>query len=98
MFNKKYNLYPKAVIDLEKIYLYGYDNFGHKKSEEYIKNIESSFHHIANNPDCARNCDYIERKLLAWNVGSHVVFFKKKMHGISVIRVLHKSMDYVQHL
>lgn len=98
MPNKNYRLYPKAVEDLESIYLYGYNEFGIKRAESYIKDIEAGFQQIANNPEITRNCDYIRNKLRSWFVGSHVIFFKSKKNGIEIIRVLHKSMDYVRHL
>ncbi len=98
MLNKSYRVYPKAVEDLENIYLYGYNQFGLKRAESYIKDIEAGFQQIANNPEIARNCDYIRNKLRSWFVGSHVIFFKPIKNEIVIIRVLHKSMDYIRHL
>ncbi len=98
MLNKSYRLYPKAIIDLENIFLYGLNEFGLKKVENYIKNMEDAFQNIANNPDCSRKCDHIRSKLMAWNIESHIIFFRKTKTGISVLRILHKSMDYIRHL
>jgi len=98
MLNKSWRLYPKAITDLEDIYLYGLGEFGLEKAESYIKNIEVSFQNVANTPDISRKCDHIRSKLLAWNVESHVIFFKKIKTGIAIIRVLHKSRDYMRHL
>ena len=98
MLNKIYQLYPKAMTDLENIYLYGRSEFGLKKADSYIKNMEIAFQNIANNPDCARQCFHIRNKLMAWNVESHVIFFKKTKKGIVIIRVLHQSMDCTRHL
>lgn len=98
MLNKSWRLYPKAIKDLEDIYSYGLDAFGLEKAESYIKNIEVAFQNIANTPDISRKCDHIRNKLLAWNIESHVVFFKKTTSGIAIIRVLHKSRDYMRHL
>lgn len=98
MLNKSYRLYPKAITDLENIYLYGVSLFGLKKAENYIKSIEDAFQTVANNPDYSRKCDHIRSKLMAWNIESHVIFFKTTKTGIAVIRVLYKSMDYVRHL
>ena len=98
MLNKSWQLYPKAILDPENIYLYGLGEFGLEKTENYIRNIEAAFKNVANTPGISRKCDHIRSKLLAWNVESHVIFFKKTKTGIAIIRVLHKSRDYMRHL
>ncbi|WP_298624245.1 type II toxin-antitoxin system RelE/ParE family toxin [uncultured Legionella sp.] len=98
MTNKTYRLYPKAVEDLESIYLYSTREFGIKRTEDYILAIDSSFQRLADDPLIARKCDYIHPDLRAFNVGSHIIFFKTADYGIAVIRVLHQSMDFKRHL
>ncbi|MBN9231767.1 MAG: type II toxin-antitoxin system RelE/ParE family toxin [Legionella sp.] len=98
MTNKTYRLYPKALEDLESIYLYSTREFGIKKTEDYILAINSSFQHLADDPFISRKCDYIRPYLRAFNVGSHIIFFKTTDYGIAVIRVLHQSMDFNRHL
>ena len=83
---------------LKRFFLYGCSEFGIKKAENYIKDLENEFQHLANNPAMGRNCHYIRNKLRAWNSGSHVIFFKQSKNGISIIRVLHQSMDYLRHI
>jgi toxin ParE1/3/4 len=94
MSNKTYRLYPKAIADLEAIYLYSTREFGIKRTEDYILAIETSFQHLANDPLISRICDSIRQDLRAFNTGSHVIFFKITRYGIAVIRVLHQSMDF----
>ena len=96
--NNNYQLYPKAIDDLEFIYLYSVENFGSKKADNYIKKIESSFQNLAVNPSLARPCEYIFDQLRAINIGSHIAFFKATCNGIVIIRILHQSMDCVRHL
>ena len=98
MTNKTYRLYPKALEDLESIYLYSTREFGIKRTEDYILAINSSFQHLADDPFISRKCDYIRPYLRAFNVGSHIIFFKTTDYGIAVIRVLHQSMDFNRHL
>ncbi|MDR3442733.1 MAG: type II toxin-antitoxin system RelE/ParE family toxin [Legionella sp.] len=98
MSNKTYRLYPKAIEELESIYLYSTHEFGIKRTEDYIWALESSFQHLADDPLISRKCDYIRSDLRAFNVGSHIVFFKATHYGIAVIRVLHQSMDFNRHL
>lgn len=98
MPNKTYRLYPKAIEDLESIYLYSTQEFGIKRTEDYILALESSFQHLADDPLISRKCDYIRPDLRAFNVGSHIIFFKTTDYGIAIIRVLHQSMDFNRHL
>lgn len=98
MPNKTYRLYPKAIEDLESIYLYSVREFGIKRTEDYILAIETSFQHLAGDPLISRTCDYIRQDLRAFNTGSHVIFFKITSYGIAVIRVLHQSMDFGRHV
>lgn len=98
MTNKIYRLYPRAAEDLESIYLYSTLEFGIKRTEDYILAIESSLQYLADDPLISRKCDYIRPDLRAFNVGSHIIFFKTTDYGIAVIRVLHQSMDFNRHL
>ncbi len=54
MPNKKFRLYPKAVNDIENIYLYSILEFGVKRTEDYILAIEASFQYLANDPLISR--------------------------------------------
>lgn len=98
MSNKFYQLYPKAVLDLENIYTYSVKEFGQSRAEEYIRSLEASFENLLKSPEVGRKCDYIRSKLRAYNVGSHIVFFKEISFGIVIIRILHKSMDFNRHI
>lgn len=98
MPNRTYHLYPKAIEDLESIYLYSAREFGIKRTEDYIFAIEVSFQHLADDPLISRKCDYILQDLRAFNVGSHIIFLKITDYGVAIIRVLHQSMDFSGHL
>jgi len=98
MPNKTYRLYPKAIEDLESIYLYSVREFGTNRSDDYIYALEESFQYLAEDPLLSRNCDYILQDLRAFNLGSHVIFLKITNYGISIIRILHQSMDFSRYL
>ena len=98
MKNKTFLLYPKALDDLESIYLYSAREFGLQRTEDYILAIESSFQYLADDPLISRKCDYIRQSVRAFNIGSHVIFLKITDYGIAVIRVLHQSMDFDRHI
>jgi len=59
MTNKTCRLYPKAIEDIESIYLYSANEFGIKITEDYILAIEASFRQLADDPLISRKCDYL---------------------------------------
>ncbi|MBA4697738.1 MAG: type II toxin-antitoxin system RelE/ParE family toxin [Legionella sp.] len=98
MSNRTYRLYPKAIDDLESIYVYSLGEFGRNRTEDYIRMLELSFQHLADDPLIARLCEDIRPDLRAFNVGSHIIFFKIIADNIAIIRVLHQSMDFNRHI
>lgn len=97
MTSKSYRLYPKAVEDLEAIYLYTVREFGIDKAKDYILLLSASFKRLAEEPLLARKCGYIRENLRAFSIRSHIIFFKMTKTGIVIIRVLHQSMDFKRH-
>ncbi|WP_446471518.1 type II toxin-antitoxin system RelE/ParE family toxin [Xenorhabdus stockiae] len=98
MLSKTFSLKPKAVQDLEAIFNYSYQEFGLKKAERYIKDIDRVFHMLSGSPGIARSCNRIRPGLKAFPIASHIIFFRLVEDGILVIRVLHQSMDYSRHI
>ena len=98
MIKREILLRPRAEEDLESIYDYSYDEFGLNRAVEYIYDLNNAFIKLANNPDLARKCDVIKPNLQTYQVSSHIIFFKATKVHISIIRILHKSMDSPRHL
>jgi toxin ParE1/3/4 len=96
--NKRFRLRPKAEEDLENIYEYSYQEFGRARADQYIEDLDSAFHKLADKPSLGSDYSHVRPALMAYRVVSHVVFFKPSVDGIIILRVLHKSMDYGRHL
>jgi toxin ParE1/3/4 len=96
--NKKFRLRPKAEEDLENIYEYSYREFGSARADQYIRDLDAAFHKLADEPSLGSDYSHVHLNLMAYKVVSHVVFFKPSVDGITILRVLHKSMDYGRHL
>lgn len=95
---KTYKLRPKAEEDLENIYQYSIEHWGNARADEYLREISSAFLMLAENPLLGRDCSDIRTGFRAFTLESHVVFYKPSGFGIAVVRVLHQSMDYQQHV
>ena len=91
-------LKPKAEQDLEDIFIYSFRQFGEAKAEKYIQGLNEAFSKIAKSPELGRKCDEISPNLQALFVVSHVVFYKVKGAKLTIIRVLHQSMDFQKHI
>jgi len=95
---KTFRLKPKAENDLENIYVYSYKAFGQIRSERYICDLSAAFQQLAESAALGRDRSLVRKDIQVYPVNSHVIFYKTTSFGIIVIRVLHKSMDYDNHL
>ncbi|WP_350303918.1 type II toxin-antitoxin system RelE/ParE family toxin [Photorhabdus viridis] len=98
MSSKTFFLKPKAEQDLEAIFEYSYQKFGLEKAYQYIKDIDRAFHTLAEEPRLARSYSHVRPGLKAFPVASHIIFFRLMANGITIVRVLHQSMDYQRHI
>lgn len=96
--NEKVRIRPKADKDLENIYEYSYQEFGSARADQYIRGLDAAFCKLADKPSLGRDYSHVRPDLMAYRIVSHVVFFKPSVDGITILRVLHKSMDYGRHL
>ncbi|MCU7861100.1 MAG: type II toxin-antitoxin system RelE/ParE family toxin [Candidatus Thiodiazotropha sp. (ex Lucinoma kastoroae)] len=74
--NKKFRIRPKAEKDLENIYEYSYQEFGSARADQYIRDLDATFHMLADDPSLGSDYSHVRPDLMAYRVVSHVVFFK----------------------
>ena len=86
-----------AKADLEEIYLYSFNEFGLKKTEKYIKDIDLSFKKLSQNYQLGKIYHY-RKGYRFFKVASHIIFYRISINRILIIRILHKSMNYEKHL
>jgi len=96
--NKIFHIRKTANKDLESIFIYSVENFGMERAERYIDDLVSAFQTLANNYNQGKDCSHVRPNLYSHNVVSHVIYYKPSKDGISIYRVLHKSMDYIKHI
>lgn len=90
----KFRLTAKAKDDLKKMATYTFYNWGIEQRNLYLAQMDDCFINIANNPDIGKKCDDIKAGYLKFPHGSHLLFYKREsVNTISIIRILHKSMD-----
>ncbi|WP_462269898.1 type II toxin-antitoxin system RelE/ParE family toxin [Desulfobacter sp.] len=100
MANKmaEYRLSPKAVDDMEAIWLYSFTNWSAEQADRYIDDLTETFEFLAQNTKVGISCDYIRERYRRYPVKSHIIFYREAVYGIEVMRILHNRMLPTLHL
>lgn len=88
-----YKISQEANNDLEKIWLYTYENWSIEQADRYINLIFNEIEYIALNPENGENYSHVRKKYYKTRVKSHFIFYKSKKQEIEIIRILHQRMD-----
>jgi len=94
----KYYLSNKAKADLRSIGRYTQKQWGKEQRNHYLRNLDKCIQHLAERPALGITCDEIRQGYRKYSEGKHVIFYKVLGNEIEIIRILHKSMDYQQHI
>ena len=78
--NKIFKLRPKAEQDLANIFHYSIQEFGDKRAEPYIKDLDASFSKLAQKPKLGKDYSFTKSNLLAY-LSFHMLFFSKNLTG-----------------
>ena len=88
----------KAERDLEKIIDYTVEHWGNLQAIQYINALEEAAQMLADNPDIGIERDELSAGLLSFPYQRHILYYFKTIYGVSIIRVLHVSMDSRKHI
>ncbi len=94
----EYRFTPEAEDDLQGILDYTIDRWGKEQAHKYIDGLEELAARLADNPGLGVNRDPLINGLISFRYISHTLYYLPQDHGITIIRVLHKSMDAKRHL
>jgi toxin ParE1/3/4 len=90
----RYSISEKANQDIEKIWLYTFENWSLEQADRYYNLILDEIEFISENFESGKSADYIKKGYRASIVKSHIIFYKKSRRNIvEIIRVLHQKMD-----
>ena len=88
---------PAAIADINDIWDYTAGRWGADRAERYTDDIQDACDGLAVGRKQGCPVD-VRDGYLKYTVGRHSVFFVRAAGGITVIRVLHQSMDPERHL
>ena len=94
----QYRFTRQAENDLDSIMDFSFQKWGAKQSLIYLDGLEELAQNLANFPDLGTDRTRLFKGLLSFPYLSHVLFYTKQPHGITVVRVLHKRMEPKRHL
>lgn len=90
----RYFISEKANQDIEKIWLYTFENWSLEQADRYYNLILDEIEFISENFESGKSVDHIKKGYRASIVKSHIIFYKKsKRNIVEIIRVLHQKMD-----
>lgn len=94
----RYEFTAQAERDLETIVDYTVEHWGSRQAEDYLNGLENLAQNLAENSDLGMRRDALIEGLISFPYGSHNLFYIKQAHGITIIRVLHKKMEPMNHI
>jgi len=90
----RYSISEKANQDIEKIWLYTFENWSLVQADRYYNLILDEIEFISENFESGKSVDHIKKGYRASKVKYHIIFYKKsKRNIVEIIRVLHQKMD-----
>ena len=84
--------------DLVDIWLYTFDEWGEKQADKYLDDLDTAIKFLAEQPLISRNRTELDPPVRIHHHGHHLIVYLALDDGISIIRVLHESMDVDSHL
>ena len=84
---------PEADADLEGIWAYTLERWGLQQALKYDTDLTRRIEGLATSATASRRAEEVGPGLRRALVGSHVVFFREDAAAVTVVRVLHQSMD-----
>jgi toxin ParE1/3/4 len=82
-----------AAKDLREIGRYTRQNWGEQQARRYREELDLALQKLSLMPDAGRARPELAPRLRSFVVGVHVAFYVPRRSGITVVRLLHASMD-----
>jgi toxin ParE1/3/4 len=95
-----YKISIEASYDLEKIWLYTFDNCSLEQADRYLNLIFDEIEYLCLKPNSGKDFSHVRKGYLRSKVKSHLIFYKinTKQNEVEIIRILHQMMDVENHL
>jgi toxin ParE1/3/4 len=88
-----FDLTARAAADLREIGHYTKKTWGVAQARHYRDEIELALRKLSLTPDIGRQRDAIAPGVRSFKVAAHIAFYVQRKDGITILRLLHPSMD-----
>jgi len=88
-----YKFSARSQADLENIVRYTVETWGTVQANTYIDGLERICQSLADNPKLGSSRGDLYTGLRGFLYESHILYYVEDDHGITVVRLLHQSMD-----
>jgi len=92
-----YKFTEKAELDLAAIVDFTLQTWGAAQTVKYIDGLEDLAETLAQIPDLGTAREDLHKGLIVFPYERHLLFYRKERHGITIVRILHDSMDVPGH-
>lgn len=92
-----YRVTPRARDDLKNIGRYTEQKWGKLQRNKYLKQLESRFEWLAENPMLDKSRTDIEEGFYSYPQAEHIVFYRYRLEVIEIIGMLHQEMDVLHY-
>ena len=89
----RYDFTAQAAGDLREIGRYTKQTWGTEQASRYRQELELALQKLSLTPDMGRPREEIEPRVRSFKVASHVAFYVTRRGGITIVRLLHPSLD-----
>ncbi len=89
----RYDFTRRALADLREIARYTKESWGPKQARLYREELDLSIQKLALSPGLGRARADVAPSVRSFPIARHVAFYVESKGGITVLRVLHPSMD-----
>lgn len=92
-----YKFTERAEGDLAAIIDCTLETWGAAQAVKYIDGLEDLAATLAQSPDLGKAREDLHKGLIVFPYERHLLFYRKERHGITIMRILHDSMDTPRH-
>lgn len=87
----------QAEKDLEAIIDFTFQRWGNTQSHTYIDSLQETAQILADNPLLGAERDELSKGIRSFPYQNHLLFYVLHKEGITIVRVLHMSVDVVRY-
>lgn len=91
---KPYRLRPRAIEDLEAIWLYTAAQWSVAQAELYIRQLTAGLDLLAANPEIARERTELSPPVRIHRIAAHLIVYRIQPDFLDIIRIRHGQEDW----